>query len=298
MKTLASYFIVILSLLSFSCGIENLPIAVQPAESRIAVASLVGPEDLVFVSLSRSFSALSADDISEISEDFIDRLLIDSALVTLSYEGFTDTLESFINISGLFATELQTFEDFQLMELTVFDSSSSEIITAQSVLQPAVEVDSVVITRRDTTENFLTDFAFAFDDPPNQENFYVIQVYQFTPPDTTASDSTDNDGLFFSNGNFLIYERILTDRGSDDDGRIRRDEIIEFTSDVDSALVVLTNIEEGYYNFLEARGRSGNLVSSLANEPVNHPSNVNNGVGYFSAHQPRGRLIVVENQEN
>lgn len=276
-----------------SCSLEDLPIAVQPAESRIAVASLVGPEELMFITLTKSFSALSAEDISDIGEDLIDRLLVDSALVTLSYNGYTDTLETFFGARGLYATQLQTFDDFQTMDLMVFDSTTSEVIKARSILQPAVELDSVVITRRDTTINFISDLSFAFDDPPNVENFYVMQIYQFTPPDTTSADSTQSGGLFFNDNNFLIYEQLMTDRGVDDDGRIRREALLEFNSPIDSALVVLTNIEEGYYNFLEARGRSGSFISTLANEPVNHPTNVENGVGYFSAHQPRAQIVVV-----
>lgn len=293
MKRLINLFQLFVLASLMSCQLESLPISVEPAESRIAVASLVGPEDLIFVSLTKSFSALSAESISEITEDFTQALLIDSALVTLSYDGFTDTLETFFDITGLYFTELQTFNEFQLLELSVFDSTTSELATAQSILQPPVEVDSVEITRRDTTINFFSDLYFSFEDPPVQENFYVMQIYQFTPPDSTDSDSSSQGGLFFGDNNFLIYERIFTDRGAYEDGRIRRDDVIEFSSPVDSALVVLTNIEEGYYNFLEARGRSGSFAASVANEPVNHPTNITNGVGYFSAHQPRAKLVVV-----
>lgn len=42
-------------LLLQACVPENLPISVQPDESKIAVASLVGPEEIVVVSLSKSF---------------------------------------------------------------------------------------------------------------------------------------------------------------------------------------------------------------------------------------------------
>jgi len=293
MNHLIYVFLLLLLAFLMSCQLESLPISVEPAESQIAVASLVGPEELLFVTLTKSFSALSAEDISEITQDFTQALLLDSALVTLSYEGFTDTLETFFGITGLYFTELEVFNEFQLMELTVFDSTTSEIAFAQSVLQPPVRIDSVEISRRDTTINFLADLSFSFNDPPSIDNFYVIQIYQFTPPDTTISDSTAEGGLFFGGENFLIYESLLTDRGVDEDGRIRKDDIIEFTSTVDSALVVLTNIDEGYYNFLEARGRSGSFLSSIANEPVNHPTNVSNGVGYFSAHQPRAEIIIV-----
>lgn len=275
------------------CGLESLPISVEPAEPQIAVSSLIGPSETMFVTLSRSFSALSAEDANDLSQDVIDRLLLDHALVVIEYEGYSDTLETFFDIKGLFGTQLQAFEDFQLMKLTVFDSTTSETIASEALLLPQVEVDSIQVTRRDTSINFLADFSYKILDPDG-DNFYVIQAYQLTDPDTTQSDSTGNE-VFFSDQGFLIYEQLLTDRGAEE-GVIRKDDVFEFTSSTDSALVIITNISEGYYNFLEARKRSGGIISSLANEPVNHPTNIEGGVGYFSAHRPKA--IIVEVEEN
>ncbi|GAB5410151.1 MAG: hypothetical protein BalsKO_25160 [Balneolaceae bacterium] len=276
------------------CGLENLPISVEPAEPQIAVSSLIGPSETMFVTLSRSFSALSAEDANDLTQDALDRLLLNNALVILEYEGFTDTLTSFFDIQGLYGTQLQTFEDFQLMKLSVYDSTTTETVTSEALLLPQAEIDSIQVTRRDTSINFLADFFYKILDPDG-ENFYVIQAYQLTDPDTTQSDTTDNE-VFFSDQGFLIYEQLLTDRGAEN-GVIRKEDVFEFTSSTDSALVVITNVSEGYYNFLEARQRSGGILSSLANEPVNHPTNIENGVGYFSAHRPRAVLITVENKD-
>lgn len=281
--------------LCISCTVQDLPISVDPAEPQIAVSSLVGPSETFFVTMSRSFSALSAEDTDDLTQDFIDRLLIDSALVVLEYEGITDTLEAIGGIPGLFGTQLQTFIDFQVLSLTAFDSTSGERVSAESVLLPAVEMDSISITKNDTLFEDLINFYYRVPDR-EEENFYVVQAYQLTSGDTTQVDSSDSGNLFFSDQNFLIYEQLLTDRGSED-GFIEKNEIIEFTSSTDSALVVITNISEGYYNFLEARQRSGGFISSLANEPVNHPSNIENGVGYFSAHQPRAVLVLVREDD-
>ncbi len=284
--------IVLLGIFFTSCSIESLPINVEPAEEKIAVASLIGPEETFFITLSRSFSALSAEDVNDLTEDAVERLLLDQALVLLEYDGITDTLEKVFDINGLYGTQLQSFDDFQLMSLTVFDSSTSETVTSQSMLLPQIELDSVTVTRDSTRFEDVAVLTFNVIDRP-EENFFVVQAYQLTDSDTTTSDSTGSSP-FFDNDTFLIYEGLFTDRGVDEDGVIRREELINFTSETDSALVIVTNISEGYYRFLEARNRSGGLVSSLANEPVNHPTNIQNGVGYFSAHRPRAVLVVVE----
>lgn len=295
MKHRFFWILIILSSASWSCTPDSLSISVEPSEPKIAVASLVGPEDLILVSLTHSFSALSAENVSDITNDFANTLLLNRALVTIHYEGITDTLFPFFDISGLYYTQLSQANDFQRMELSVFDSTTSEAASAQSLLLPAVDIDSVGITRRDTAISYFADFNYRLPDPDiNQDNYFVVHVYQFTPPesDSTETDSS-NSGLFFDTNNFLIFEQLLTDLGTDEDGYIRRNEVIEFSSSIDSALVVVTNIEEGYYNFLDARNRSGGIAASLANEPVNHPTNVQNGVGYFSAHQPKGQIVIV-----
>lgn len=282
----------IVGLFSASCSIESLPISVEPAEEKIAVASLIGPEETFFVTLSRSFSALSAEDVNDLTNDGIDRLLLNRALVILEYEGITDTLENIFDVNGLYGTQLEAFNDFQFLTLTVFDSTTNKSISAQSMLQPQIQVDSITVTRDSTRFEDAAVLTYNIIDRP-EDNFFVVQAYQLTDPDTTTADSSEND-IFFNNDTFLIYEELLTDRGVSDDGIIRREELINFSSATDSALVVVTNISEGYYRFLEARRRSGGLISSLANEPVNHPTNVQNGVGYFSAHRPKATLVVVE----
>lgn len=274
-----------------SCLPENLPISVEPDESSIAVASLIGPQDLIFLSLSRSFSSLSATDIFEITEDFADRLLINNAFATISYQGVTDTLSTFAEIPGLYSVQLQNAEAYDLLELSVFDSTTSEIIQANSILQPAVEIDSAFTmeVREDVPQ--IIDLHLSFKDIPDEDNYFVLQVYELIPPDSARQDSSVQNGLFFDTDNVLIYERLFTDRSADEQGRIRRVDQFLRSVEANEALVVLTNVERGYYNFLEARGRSGNIISSIANEPVNHPTNIDNGVGYFSAHQPRAVLI-------
>ncbi|MDR9416817.1 MAG: DUF4249 family protein [Gracilimonas sp.] len=281
----------LLCLFLHSCTAENLPISVKPAEPKIAVASVVGPSETLFITLSNSFSALSAEDANDLSQDAIDRLLIDNALVILEYEGFRDTLSSFFDVSGLYGTSLQSFNDYQPLKLTVFDSTSSETITSETKLMPQAQVDSIQITRRDTSVSFLTDFSYQIKDP-DEDNFYVVHAYQLTAPDTSEADSVNND-LFFSDQGFLIYEQLVTDRAAEN-GIIANNDVFEFSSPVDSAIVVITHVSEGYYRFLEARQRSGGIISSLANEPVNHPTNIENGVGYFSAHKPTVRLVGVD----
>ena len=59
----------------------------------------------------------------------------------------------------------------------------------------------------------------------------------------------------------------------------------------DSLMILLSNISEGYYSFLMSRERSGNFLAEATNEPINYPSNVENGLGYFNTHYPSLRFF-------
>ena len=43
---------------------------------------------------------------------------------------------------------------------------------------------------------------------------------------------------------------------------------------------------ESYYEFLKKREKGGNVFTELTNEPINYPSNVKGGFGFFNTHFP------------
>jgi hypothetical protein len=274
-----------------ACEITALPIDVESAETKLALSSYV-IDSLLVVSVSRSFSALSAEDVDSLSSDFIQSTLADRAQVIASYTGLTDTLSAIDGVPGLYVLRLQQLDAFQDMQISVFDSSSGLSAHAESRLIPGVELDSVFasmeISEADTTVRLYFDLR---DPQPNVENFFVFHAYNL--PDFGNNENLDDfliEDVFLPGGQLLFYERLLTDRSSETDS-VGREVVLPFTSVSDSVVFVLSHIDEGYYRFLQARARTGGLLSSLANEPVNHPTNVVNGYGYFSAHQPRSVLL-------
>jgi hypothetical protein len=58
--------------------------------------------------------------------------------------------------------------------------------------------------------------------------------------------------------------------------------------------VALSNIPKGYYEYLAAYKRSGNLLSQLTGEPVNLPTNVQGGYGYFALTKPSIKTVILQ----
>ena len=62
----------------------------------------------------------------------------------------------------------------------------------------------------------------------------------------------------------------------------------------DSVLVTMSNISKAYFDYLWLRNESRYSLAGFASEPLNFPSNVQGGYGYFNLHIPDIRTFVLE----
>ncbi|MDA9328839.1 DUF4249 domain-containing protein [Flavobacteriales bacterium] len=284
MKVLFNIFSVVIVL--WSCRPEPLDVKLDEYEPKVVVSSQVIPNYLMVVGLTRSFTVLSSAGFNGGAENTtFDNLLIDSALVTISTSYGTDTL--FKLSSGLFVSLKELAMPGGTYNLKVVDYGLRETITANSTMLQNVPLDTVIPTlnleeEEDTSINLMISFV----DPKEMENFYVLSVYSRNS-NTTLLDIN----MFFENGsNKLEYQELIKDRNSDSD-TIKRAFTLKNVKTSDSLMVSLSNISEGYYSFLKSRERSGSLLSEITNEPINYPTNINGGYGYFNTHNPSFRFF-------
>tara|TARA_B100001173_G_C15998847_1_gene552503 strand:- start:197 stop:1069 length:873 start_codon:yes stop_codon:yes gene_type:complete len=278
-------FTIIVLNVFLSCRPQPLDIQLDRYEPDIVVASQIVPNYVMMVGLTRSFTVLSnAGYDSEGDAQTFSNLLIDSALVTVMSESGIDTL--YMLSPGLFASVNELEETGGSYYLRVVDYDLNKVVEATSTMKENVPLNKVVpslhIEEGDTT----IDIYLKFKDIPNQSNFYVLSVY---------SRNSNKGGLdvnaFFKNGsNNIEYQELIDDKDQNGD-MIERSFNLSSISTDDSLMVLLSNISEGYFSFLESRERSGNPLSEITNEPVNYPSNVNRGLGYFNTHYPSIRFF-------
>ena len=55
----------------------------------------------------------------------------------------------------------------------------------------------------------------------------------------------------------------------------------------DTLLVQVAKVDKAYYDYLAAYKRTGYFINQLSGEPINLPSNINNGYGYFALYRPK-----------
>lgn len=236
------------------------------------------------VGLTRSFTALSsAGNSGSGSEDLFDQILVDSALVTITSSRGTDTLFSIG--PGVFASLNELEQPGGIYTLEVYDYDLEESITATTAMQQNIPFDTVFSSMN--IDGDTTMFAhLEFTDPSEEENYYLLTVFSQNPTEAALDIN-----LFFDNGsNNLEYQEIFTDRDSNG-VKFERTIALPDLNVSDSVVVSLANVSEEYYDFLLARSRSGNLLSDITNEPINYPSNVENGLGFFNAYYPSLRFL-------
>lgn len=298
MKTLAK--IVVLTLLIQGCAPEDILIQVAPEPSRVVVSSQLIPPNFLLVTLSRSFSALAPDSFESLEDNFVNALLVDSAFVTLEYAGYTDTL--FEAGPGIYAGELSEAIESETYRLVIYDSLNADYVTATTRLMPQVVLQGARLEVEVFADDTIFNTRYAFTDP-EEENWYITQATQvdgFTLDDLLTAQIID-DSLVLDNGSVppvfdedatanLLYTRIFSDLELDT-MRVERSVNVP-DNPGDTIIFNLVNITEGYFRYLDAQQRNGGVLASISGEPINFPTNVENGFGYFTMNRPSYRVFI------
>lgn len=283
MARLVPLFLLTVALIG--CLPEPLPIALEQAETRLVIASQVVPGEIMIVTVSKSFGALTfSEEDGDPGDELLDQVLVESAEVTVSYDGIVDTLFAVEGLPGFYFS----VETPQILNTTyrldVFDPETGLVVSADAEMLEFVPLDAVTATFESTDFFDETTLNYTFTDPAGVSNWYMLNVFEL--------DDLDGSGnMIFSTTGSAVSTTLITDQSfntSEISGSI---ELFEF--DDDSLVVSFSNISEEYFDYLTLREQGGDLLTSLLNEPINYPSNVRNGYGYFLTHYPDVQVVAV-----
>lgn len=249
---------------------------VPTLQPHIVVSSQVIPGQSIAVLLTQSIGALSAGSATD-AQTLLNKIVINDATVTISYQGKTDTLQ-FINtgVYGSVTTPLIAGEEYRLQ----VNSPSMGSVSASTFMRPQVKFESLAAKLYVTGNDTLAKVDYEFNDAPGK-NWYMIDVQRFR----SRQDLTK---LL----NPRMFTKIMTDEGFD--GLSHHDSLtVPFRrfAEGDTVAVFLANISEEYYSYLSVSLDNRNSVSALVSEPLNLPTNVQNGYGYFNMHFPDVRVF-------
>lgn len=273
-------FVLILTVVLLGCLPDPLEVTDIPTlETKVVVSSQIVPNAGLVVFVSKSIGALDAGDQSD-PNDLINQIAIADAVVTISDGNSLDTL---LNLgSGLYGNIIL---DWQSDVEYILSVNTNLFGTVKAVTQipefvPFEEVNSRII---DNGFDSLAQISYRLTDPVGA-NYYMINVQRF-------SSTQELTSLI----NPRIYTRLLED--TEFEGQEKEetfDVLFQEFSKGDSIAVSLASISKPYYDFLKVRSDNSFSFVEFAGEPINYPTNVQGGYGFFNLHTPDVRIFVLE----
>lgn len=259
----------------FSCEPDPIEIELPPHEPKLVIATQVFPEKYMVVQVSKSFSSLAGPEDSIASDTtLLQELMVQHALVQVSYNGQTETLKHLRN--GLYYSTriLQNYR--QRYTLFVKDSVSGLECTAATEMLAPIAFDKVEPKVTRTATDTTVALAYELTDPEAAKNFYLITLIG-------ASKKSVIPWRGHKSIKQIQEQMILLSDDQFTNGKFSKTEKLELQTS-DSLVVAVANISEPYYRYLERFQKSNGLINQLTGEPINLPTNVQNGYGFFNAH--------------
>jgi hypothetical protein len=276
--------LLVLGLLVGSCLPEPLPVDGIPVLTpQIVVSTQIVPDQLpeesFVVLLTKSFGALDASDDSDPYE-LIQQIAVDDAVVSIT--GPDSTYNLFNIGSGLYGGIAIPFVPRASYQLDV-TSESLGSVTATTTVQPAITFDELLTELYfNGFDDTLLQVTQQFTDPVGKD-YYMVNVQEIR-----RQDALEN----------LLNPRSFT-RLIDDvnfDGQKHRESFRVVYRDYyagDTTAIYIARISEEYYNFMKLRLDNRYSFVEYLSEPVNYPTNVVGGKGFFNLYVPDVRIEIV-----
>jgi hypothetical protein len=272
---------VVVGVVMISCLPDPLEVnSIPKVKSEIVVSSQIVPDESLLILLTKTIGALDASNDSD-PEDLIEQIAVNDAVVIISGAESVDTLNFLDN--GLYGGVAIPFIIGEEYELKVVSESLGEV-SAKAVVQSRVNFQTISAELYyNGYDDTLAQVTYTLQDPA-ADNFYMINVQEVEQEDAIAN---------------LINPRAFTKLY--DDQEFNGNEFGEvfrvFPRDYkpgDTIAVSLANISKPYFDFMKLRIDNRFSFVEFLGEPVNYPTNVHGGKGFFNLYIPDVRLFILE----
>ena len=283
------YLVLLIAIITFTaCQPKPIDIEVEQAPPKLVIYSQVIPNSVMLIYVSKSFGALdySENDKADTSRNaLLDRIMVKNANVSISYNGITDELKAIPEIPGLYASI--TIPQFINTEykLSVIDPETALSIKSKSTMLKQIPFDEVSAKVGEGEDSINTIVSVKFTDPADEINWYMINIYG------NNKENDDPNNIFMkSTGNNVIA--LLDDQGFNGEQFIGEQIMYQWVSD--TVFASISNISQQYYDYLVLHKKGGSAINQIFAEPINYPTNIEGGYGFFNTHYPDPRIIIVE----
>ena len=268
--------IVVMACIPDPLDVDGIP-TVKP---QIVVSTQIIPDQSLVVLLTKSFSALDADSDTD-PEVLLGQIAVADATVTLT--GPDSTYELLPVTLGFYGGMIIPFEPGEEYTLHISSPTLGEV-HATTVVKPQITFQNINATL------YYNDFADTMAQithrivDPAGKNWYMLNVQEVERVDIVENII-----------NPRAFTRLLDD--VEFENTTYEETFRVFPRDYepgDTIAVSLSNISEEYYRFLELRQDNRFSLVEFLGEPINYPTNVVGGKGFFNLYIPDIRTFVLE----
>lgn len=279
----------VFTLAGFSaCRPKPIDIAVPQQTGTITISSVALNDHTIALAAGYSINSLVdlQDSLENEDNNSIPKsLLLDSATVTISENG-----QMPVNLTRLSAGVFGS-RDIKLQEgvkytLSVADHKKNLAVTANTCFMPKPQLGKIVPEVIRNTSDSIIRLRVTLNDVKAGDHYFVFY-------NTAGNVRSDILGSGFSLSALRTFEpkhlELITAEGNAN-GNIDKTFTLSVKAD-DTISVTIGKIDGGYYKYLEAYKRTGFLINQLTGEPINLPTNVSDGYGYFSLYVPERQVF-------
>ena len=273
--------VVIAALLFGRCMPEAIEVdGIAAARVEIVVSSQMIHDQSLLVMVTRTVGALDASDDSN-PRTLLTEIAVNDAVVTLTGPYGTDTLR-FVG-TGIYSVTGQDFKPDDVYHLTVDSRTLGTVHATSEVRSKAtfkhVEAELYYSAFGDT----LAQITYTFEDP-EEKNWYMVNVQEVERDDAVANML-----------NPRAFTRLIDD--SSFNGQSYGERFRVFPRDYrpgDSIAVTIANVSEEYFRFMKLRQDNRYSFLEFVSEPIDYPSNVIGGRGFFNLYVPEVEFFAFE----
>ncbi len=264
-----------------SCEPKPIVKEIKTGKPKIVVSPLFNNSDGAGILITRSFSPL----LSGESDPWVmfQTLQLKRIHVKLGTATNPEALE---NLNPFFYTRNLQLKPYQEIHLSVYDSSRNETVMASAHVMPRPDTAGMELKLNRRENDTSLSVKIKLKDDNNSRQYYLICYSKYRK----GLPVLNKQNLF---GRSFYRQVEIFDNSNSVNGIINFEktyskEIYPFGIN-DSITVSISLVSEAYYRFLSVYRKSGSILAQLTAEPLNYPSNVRGGLGFFFLCNPLKR---------
>lgn len=269
MKTIGQHIISLLVASTFlSCETEPLYVTKIPTDpSQIVISSTLLNNAQLYLLLTNSFSALEPQ--SDSTLEFLSALALKNAEAELIKGTKRYPLTEVYD--GLYTLPNFKLDESESYILEVTDRIKKRQVKSSTQLLPKVEFD-IVSPSVEVNFDTIVSIYYKFQDLSGP-NWYMITVQRGSQKDLQNLGGKQQN----------VYTELIDDNDQTKAVIQGKFKVLNYPfRRGDTILVSLANIRKDYYSYLEIRAKEKNWLINPTLEPFNYPTNVENGLGFFT----------------